>query len=788
MKTFSILAILVAAVLLFSGCVSTPGTGPVFPVKTNQSSTPGTGTPTGTSVSSTGMKAFSSWDELSNFLRATNSNSGYGYGGMVRNGMALDTVGAAKAENAPAVPSPAPTSGASSQASSYSQTNIQVAGVDEADMVKNDGKYIYTMGSDYYYYGVGPFSYSGTTGTVTIVDAYPAAQMSIASKITFDGSPTGIFVYNNTLVVFGNRYENHVYPMEKMALCLDCIRPPFYSQNFAFMAVYDISDRANPKTVKEIEVKGSYVASRMINGKVYGVFSDYAYYDDPVPLYTVDGVAQQVTPSDIAYFDYPDNNYNFNIFISQDLNSISTPENRKIMLMGAAENLYVSQDSLYVTYTKYDYYYPQWDAFSSVYGSYLPQAAKDKMAEIDALNISDWRKDNLKMADISDYAQAIAQKMDSTTQQSLQQQYYDALTAMQTKRAQAAEKTEISKIALSGFSLLATGDVPGHILNQYSMDEAGNYFRIATTVSQQWGYNGNQLLPSSSGVYVLDSALATVGVTDGIAPGEQMYSVRFMGDKAYMVTFQRLDPFFVIDLSNPQSPQVVGRLKLPGYSSFLQPYDETHIIGIGKETADSKEGDFAWYEGVKLSLFDVSDIANPKEVAKVVIGDRGSDSQALNDPKAILFDKSKNGLLVLPILEAKIDPSKYANNEVPQFTYGDPVFQGAYVFSVSPDTGFTLRGKITHVSAEEMLKMGNYFYSNAAVQRSLYIDNYLYTVSDIYVKANDLSTLADISSVQISNGTQSNGYPYPMPMVATAGASSGSSGVAVSTPAVAPAP
>src|SRR3989338_2964753 len=151
-----------------------------------------------------------------------------------------------------------------------------------------------------------------------------------------------------------------------------------------------------------------------------------------------------------------------------------------------------------------------------------------------------------------------------------------------------------------------------------------------------------------------------------------------MGERAYLVTFVNIDPLFVIDLSNPANPAVLGELKIPGYSDYLHPYDDTHLIGIGKDAAPSDRDDFAYYQGLKLSLFDVSDVSSPKEIDSFSIGDRGSESFALHDHHAFLFSREKN-LLVIPVTEAKVDPSDYVG-EIPQSAYGKTVFQGAYVF------------------------------------------------------------------------------------------------------------
>ena len=222
-----------------------------------------------------------------------------------------------------------------------------------------------------------------------------------------------------------------------------------------------------------------------------------------------------------------------------------------------------------------------------------------------------------------------------------------------------------------------------------------------------------------------------------------------MGDRGYVVTFKKIDPLFVIDLGDPYEPEVLGYLKVTGYSDYLHPYDEDHIIGIGKETVEAGEGNFAWYQGVKISLFDVSDVNNPKEVDDpYVIGDRGTDSPVLSDHKAFLFDKSRN-LLVMPVTVAEIDESKYPG-EVPDNAYGEYVWQGAYVFDISLDNGLQLKGRITHIEDPTDLEQGYYYsYSPLSVTRTLYIDDVLYTISQAKIMMNNLENLDYINEVQL---------------------------------------
>ncbi|PVX26446.1 MAG: hypothetical protein CW716_05920, partial [Candidatus Bathyarchaeum sp.] len=233
-------------------------------------------------------------------------------------------------------------------------------------------------------------------------------------------------------------------------------------------------------------------------------------------------------------------------------------------------------------------------------------------------------------------------------------------------------------------------------------------------------------------------------------PGEQIYSARFMGNRCYVVTFRNIDPLFVIDLANPTTPTVLGELKVTGYSGYLHPYDENHIIGIGKETDYDAEEDFAWYQGVKISLFDVTDVSNPVELDKFEIGDRGTESPILYDYKSLLFDKEKN-LLVIPVAVAEIDEGDYTDG-VPDWALGDYVWQGAYVLDISLE-GIDLRGKITHMEDGALAGGGYryyYEYSDYVVNRAFYMDDVLYTVSNMKVKMNNLETLAEINAVELS--------------------------------------
>ncbi len=576
------------------------------------------------------LKKFSSAEEVKDFLKAGAKSRSHNILEVMTFGQAM--------------------SAESAKSNDYSTTNIQVEGVDEADIIKNDGKYIYAV--------------SGSK--IVIIDAYPAESAKIMSE-TEAGDAREIFISGNRLVVFGSYYDNEPRIMESA-------KPLYYSYpQKTFIKVYDISDRANPVMKRNITLDGNYYDSRMIGDYVYAVINNPAYYREemPVPLFS----PKQAGFPDIYYFDMPDYSYTYTNIVSLNINSDRF--SNKAFLLGSASSMYVSLDNIYITYTK-------------------------------------WEEQN--------------------------------------------EKTAIHRISISNGQIKyeASGEVSGHVLNQFSMDEYNGYFRIATTTGQVSRTGESS---STNNIYVMSGNLSAAGKLEGLAPGESIYSARFMGNRAYLVTFKKIDPLFVIDLTEPANPKVLGKLKIPGYSDYLHPYDENHIIGIGKEAVEAEEGNFAWYQGIKLSLFDVTDVENPKEVSKFNIGDRGTDSEALREHKAFLFSKQKN-LLVIPILLAEIDKEKYPE-DVPSNMYGDFVWQGAYVFSLDLQNGFALKGRVSHDDNETLMKSGYYYSSPYSVKRTLYMDNVLYTVSGKMIKMNNLDSMGEINRIELPSEGQ-GGFYYPL--------------------------
>ena len=310
-------------------------------------------------------------------------------------------------------------------------------------------------------------------------------------------------------------------------------------------------------------------------------------------------------------------------------------------------------------------------------------------------------------------------------------------------------QTIIHRVSIAGLSINyeATGTVSGHILNQFSMDEYNGYFRVATTScctsspgpQPLWTVSTSQ---QETNLYVLDKNLHIVGKLEGLSPGEQIYSARFMGDKAYLVTYKRTDPLFVIGLQDPTKPTVLGQLTITGVSDYLQPYDETHLIGIGQTGTDVAWENAIRFTRLKISMFNVTDPNNPIETSRYIVGGPGTSSPAINDHRAVLFDRSLH-LLVIPI-----EITAPQTNNTIWYPY-QPIWQGAYVFNVTSDNGIVFRGGVTQLTSSQLSQLFTWPSNNHFITRTLYIGNVLYSISNAEIQMNSLTDLSAIGSVSL---------------------------------------
>lgn len=296
-----------------------------------------------------------------------------------------------------------------------------------------------------------------------------------------------------------------------------------------------------------------------------------------------------------------------------------------------------------------------------------------------------------------------------------------------------AADTQIFKWNVDGTTLNFTGstEVKGTVLNQYSMDEYKGNLRIFTTEGNIW----DEKSTSYNHLFILDEQLKTLGTVKDMAPGEKIYSARFMGNKAYVVTFKEVDPLFVIDVANPKKPAILGELKIPGFSNYLHPLDDTHLIGIGYDTEQRYDSftkrNFTVTTNMKMSLFDVSDFKNPKEQSTVKIGGKGSYSEVQYNPKALFRNKEYN-YFGFPVVQYEVGK-------------GDNILykgQGAQIYEITANKGIVLKGNIMSATNGEP-------YENweQVVQRVVYIEDALYTVARNEVKSYQLKDFKPLDTL-----------------------------------------
>ena len=526
--------------------------------------------------------------------------------------------------------------------SDHSSTNIQVEGVDEADIVKTDGNYIY--------YAI--------NSKIVIADVRDNSNIQIVSSIDLKSirSSKEMYLKDDKLVVIYGKYDNSK------------------SSYFTYTNLYNISDPNRPKLEREVVIEGNYLSSRMINNDVYVLSNESVhFYIDDIEAY--ENNKEEITPEykDSIYsnemkcitydrmYCMPDNRDNSYLTIGS-FNITNDDKANIDTYLGAGENIYMSQDNLYVLSTRYEHLDSPMPLVRELVDSVLFSPTNSSTTYISKFNLKDG---------IANF------------------------------------QTDVS--------------VKGEILNQFSVDEYNGYLRVAITEDGE---------VSTNNLYTFDNNLNPCGSIKDLALGEKIYSVRFMGKKAYVVTFVEIDPLFVLDLANPYNPKVLGELKIPGYITYMHPYDENHIIGFGYDTEVSNYGNVS-NTSFKMALFDVTDPTNPKELFTEKLGGKGTSSELLNNHKALLFSKEKD-LLAFPIRIKENYSEK---------------FEGAVVYGLTLENGFTKKGDITH---ENYSPSSSYRYNYCdKIDRIIYINDDLYTLSLGMIKSTNMYDLKENSFIKI---------------------------------------
>lgn len=558
------------------------------------------------------------------------------------------------------------------QINRVSETNIQVLGIDEPDIVKTDGSEIYFSSQTQ-----GPIFYNSpnhgqkilgnsidrpvfnSLGKVRVIQALPIDNLSEISSLNKSGN---LLLDNKVLVVI--------------------------SQNS--LTGFDISDPKNPKSVWLYDFKNntSVVTAREYQDKLYLVTSSYIDSATPCPYIPISSqtgdlaiacplIYHPIQPASIS------TSYTVLTF---DLTSGQVLE--KLAFVGTPQSVvYMSENNLYLTYSlnkSYDQFLYQF--FLDQGSDLLPPELISHLEGVAKLDISESAKETELQFILNKYQS----NLDSDQALKYQTDLQNRLRNYAQAHIRDLVRSGVVKIDLNGLKLKSTSEIPGNPLNQFSLDEYQGNLRVATNLnSGLLRING-----TTNDLYILDSNLNILGSILDIKTGEQIYSARFVKERGYLVTFKQTDPFFIVDLSDPIHPTLKGELELPGFSSYLHPLPNGQILGIGQEGT-----------GVKLSLFDVSALQNPKQMDKYIISD--SYSQISNNHNAFLLD-DKHSIFFLP---------------------GS---SGGYIFSYT-NNKFTL---------ETATDLPN-------VQRAVFINDNLYLISDQKMVVLDENTFKTVKTLSL---------------------------------------
>lgn len=526
-----------------------------------------------------------------------------------------------------------------------SGTNVQVAGVDEPDIVKTDGTAIFVSSKYPQYYfkrvmplvepAIGIMPPAPNMQNITdIIQALPVSSMKNVGSVNANGD---LLVTNNRLLVLEHNAVKG----------------------------FDISDKIKPTQAWEYSLDSNrqIETARLVGGQVVLVTKMYVYPNSPcpMPLWKM-GNDQTTIPCTEIW--RPDVSINADgVYTVVSLDPTDGHVNDMVSFVGGQDSttVYVSPDAVYIGFTTS---MSQSELLAhtllSPDNSLIDAATKARITKVLALDISQAAKE----VEIDQIVSGYTNNLSDDERMKWQTEMTNLMDAYIETHKREIEQTVITKIAVDEMRITATGEVPGRLLNQFSMDEYQDYLRLATTV----GGRGFGNTHSANDVYVLDSKLNQVGRVTDLGKEERVYAVRFMNDRGFVVTFKETDPLYTLDLSDPKAPKVTGELKIPGYSSYLHPLQEHVLLGVGKE--DNR---------VKVSLFDVSDPTSPKTLDTYLLSDYWSDIQSthhafLQDAKhgvffipasqgGYIFSYNNNSLkLVKTVADTTIDRALYIND------------------------------------------------------------------------------------------------------------------------------
>lgn len=480
-----------------------------------------------------------------------------------------------------------------------SDTNVQVRGIDEADMVKTDGKYVYT--------------FQEWEHAIVILDAKTLTRVKTL-RIPIHYSGVNFYVTKNKLILTATKTIGYQHYWTYW----------YNNTQKSIIALYDIRDMSRTSLVRSIEVDGSLSDTRLGDTGIMTAVVATSYWMPPIYRYDGGGFSTKMVPR-------PQYNYNSKDLIPRISDQQFSAWKRTISNRGIGDcsgmssilpkTNTLSQFTINPTLTsilRFDTSIPDGQITSQVI---LSEAGQIHVTRDSVYLTANMWQQNPNSA-CPPNARCIMPMIWNPGTSSTLVHRFSATNA---------------SIRYSYSTLIA-----GSPLNQYSMDENTNGdFRIVTTVSSWSG----GLNTSTTNLSIINSAGTKIGRLSGIAPGENFQSSRFIGNRLYLVTFEQIDPLFVIDTTDSKNPKILGELLMPWYSTYLHPYDANRLIGIGYDTFTNSHGG-TQNGGIKIDLYNVSDIANPKREATLTLGDAWSSSDVLWNPKAFVWYKEKNLLLI----------------------------------------------------------------------------------------------------------------------------------------------
>jgi Beta propeller domain len=517
----------------------------------------------------------------------------------------------------------------------FSGTNVQEAGVDEADKVKTDGNHLYVAQQD----------------GIRIVQLGAGGALSDVAKVVTDGPVDALYLHNSLLVALyrpigaeGTDWCGGPGAPPVPDLAAPAVMPCYIPiQAKTSVLMLDVQDPANPLRLSDQVFDGDLVSSRRIGARLHLVSRFMPTL--PALEYIYDGTEAGKTAA-----------------VERNraaLQGLALDQLVPAVQRRDAGGAVIESGRLLGSETFVGPTLPQGGSIVTLLSFDLdqPQAAPQTLgAVLDARHV---------------YA--------STTALYLAAEKWDWSAG--------PGETVLHKFDLSGpaIAYAASGSVPGSILNQFSLGEYQNVLRVATATGGSWsgGSQATQVFCLRQGA----AGLEIIGRLENLSPGERLYAARFMGPRGFLVTFVKVDPLFTLDLSDPTAPKIVGELKVPGYSDYIHPLGENHLLTIGKGAIF--DGMTTWYQGLQLSIFDLSDFAQPALLFREEIGVRGTESEALHDHKAFTF-WAEQGLLAIPV-----ELNEYPAPPLFPGESGQRTFSGLYVYRVDPATGFSFHGRIS---------------------------------------------------------------------------------------------